>query len=86
MQDCIVFYLAHHADFVDHAHPVFSLYTHDLKNFIVQSPCLRRLINITMDLKYDHFGVPVKDKRPGMIYYPEYKVWCSDYEKDPFRI
>jgi hypothetical protein len=29
MQDCIVFYLAHHADFVDHAHPVFSLYTHD---------------------------------------------------------
>jgi hypothetical protein len=39
MQDCIVFYLAHHADFVDHAHPVFSLYTHDVKNFIVQSPC-----------------------------------------------
>lgn len=39
-----------------------------------------------MEYKYDHFGVPVRQKREGMIYYPEYKVWCSDYEKDPYRI
>jgi hypothetical protein len=39
-----------------------------------------------MDYKYDHFGVPIKEKRQGMIYFPEYKVWCSDYEKDPLRI
>jgi hypothetical protein len=39
-----------------------------------------------MDYKYDHFGIPVKEKREGMIYYPEYKVWCADYEKDPYRI
>jgi hypothetical protein len=39
-----------------------------------------------MEYKYDHFGVPIREKRPGMIYYPEYKVWSVDYEKDPFRI
>lgn len=39
-----------------------------------------------MEYRYDHFGVPVKEKLPGMIYYPEYKVWCADYEKDPYRV
>lgn len=39
-----------------------------------------------MNYKYDHFGVPVKEKKEGMIYYPEFKVWCSDYEKDLYRI
>ncbi len=39
-----------------------------------------------MDYKYDHFGVPVTYKHSGMSYYPEYKVWCSDYEKDLYRI
>lgn len=39
-----------------------------------------------MEYRYEHFGVPVREKREGMIYYPEYRVWCSEYEKDPFRI
>ena len=39
-----------------------------------------------MEYKYDHFGVPIKQKRHGMIYFPEYKVWCSDYESDLYRI
>lgn len=39
-----------------------------------------------MEYQYDHFGVPTKYKLEGMIYYPEYKVWCSDYERDPMRI
>lgn len=39
-----------------------------------------------MEYKYDHFGVPIKEKHKGMIHFPEYKVWCSDYEKDPYRI
>ena len=39
-----------------------------------------------MEYKYDHFGVPTKQKRKEMIYFPEYKVWCSDYEKNPYRI
>jgi hypothetical protein len=39
-----------------------------------------------MEYQYDHFGVPVPEKRKGMIYVAEYKVWCSDYEKDPYRI
>lgn len=39
-----------------------------------------------MNYTYDHFGVPTKEKRPGMIYFSEYKVWCSDYEQDPYRI
>jgi hypothetical protein len=39
-----------------------------------------------MEYKFDHFGVPVSRKKRGMIHYPEYKVWCSDYEKDPLRI
>ncbi len=39
-----------------------------------------------MNYQFDHFGVPVKEKKQGMIYYPEFKVWASDYEKDPLRI
>lgn len=39
-----------------------------------------------MEYKYDHFGVPIKEKREGMIYFPDFKLWCSDYEKDLYRI
>lgn len=39
-----------------------------------------------MEYKFDHLGVPVRHKLEGMSYYPEYKVWCSNYEKDPYRI
>ena len=39
-----------------------------------------------MQYQYEHFGIPVKIPKKEMIYYPEYKVWCSDYEKDPYRI
>jgi len=39
-----------------------------------------------MNYKYDHFGIPVKHKMEGMVYVAEYRVWCSDYEKDPYRI
>ena len=39
-----------------------------------------------MEYQYDHFGMPVKQKREGMVYFPEYKVWGSDYEKDLYRI
>jgi hypothetical protein len=39
-----------------------------------------------MEYIFDHFGVPVLQKREGMRYFPEFKVWCSDYEKDPYRI
>ncbi len=39
-----------------------------------------------MKFEFDHFGVPVKEKREGMIHFPDYKVWCSDYGKDPYRI
>lgn len=39
-----------------------------------------------MEYRYDHFGVPIPKKREGMVYFPEYKVWCSSYENDPYRI
>ena len=39
-----------------------------------------------MEYKYDHFGVPIHHKREGMTYFAEYKVWASDFEKDPYRI
>ncbi len=39
-----------------------------------------------MEYTYDHFGVPINRKREGMTHFPEYKVWCSNYEKDPYRI
>lgn len=39
-----------------------------------------------MDLRYDHFGVPVREKEAGMVHFPRYRVWCSDYEKDPYRV
>jgi hypothetical protein len=39
-----------------------------------------------MNYRYEHFGVPLKHKREGMSYFPEYRVWCSDYERDPYRI
>lgn len=40
----------------------------------------------SMEYKYDHFGLPVKEKREGMLYFPKYKVWYADYKKDPYRI
>jgi hypothetical protein len=39
-----------------------------------------------MQYKFEHFGVPTGEKLEGMIHYPEYRVWCTDYEKDPYRI
>lgn len=39
-----------------------------------------------MEYIYDHFGVPVLEKQEGMLYFSEYKVWCSSYEKHPYRI
>ena len=38
------------------------------------------------ELKYDHIGIPTCSQKNGMIYYPEWKVWTSDYEKNPYRI
>jgi len=37
-------------------------------------------------LAYDHIGIPVTEKRPGMIYIPEYKLWCSDYKKSEYCV
>lgn len=39
-----------------------------------------------MEYKFDHFGIPIKEKKDEMIYFPEYKVWTSDYEKNLYRI
>lgn len=39
-----------------------------------------------MHYKYEHFGVPVSYKRDDMLYYPEYKVWATNYDNDPYRI
>ncbi len=39
-----------------------------------------------MKYQFDHFGIPVTEKQKEMIYFPEYKVWTSDYEKNPYRI
>jgi len=39
-----------------------------------------------MEYLYDHFGVPVPEKREGMLYSSEFRVWHSNYEKDPYRI
>lgn len=56
--------------------------------FLVDDICVKNSAFLwgTMEYKYDHFGVPVQKKRAGMVYFPEYKVWCSDFEKDPYRI
>ena len=35
---------------------------------------------------YDHFGVPTEKKREGMIHFPDYLVWCSNYEQDLYLI
>lgn len=39
-----------------------------------------------MKYVYDHFGMPTKKKREGMIHFPDYQVWCSNYEQDLYRI
>jgi len=39
-----------------------------------------------MKYQFDHMGIPVREKQLDMLYFPEYKVWTSDYEKDPYRI
>src|SRR5438105_4262839 len=36
--------------------------------------------------QYDHVGIPVAQKQKGMIYFPDYKVWTSDYKKSKYRI
>lgn len=36
--------------------------------------------------KYDHIGIIVERPQEGMIYYPEFKVWTSDYEASEYRI
>lgn len=38
------------------------------------------------EYQFDHFGVPVHAKQSDMIYFPNHKVWTTDYEKHPLRI
>lgn len=37
-------------------------------------------------MEYDHIGIPSRSRREGMLYFPEFKVWTSDYEKSLYRI
>lgn len=37
-------------------------------------------------LKYDHIGIPIQFKKEGMIYFPDYKLWTSDYKKSQYGI
>lgn len=39
-----------------------------------------------MELNYDHIGIPITYKKEGMVYYPDFKVWTSEYDKTQFRI
>ncbi len=35
---------------------------------------------------YHHIGIPTKEKRESMHYFPEFKLWETDYESTEFRI
>jgi hypothetical protein len=37
-------------------------------------------------LQYHHIGIPTQDHQPGEIYLERYKLFCTDHERNPFRI
>lgn len=37
-------------------------------------------------LKYHHIGIPTVEPQPGEIYLEDYKLFCTDHEKNPFGI
>lgn len=36
--------------------------------------------------RYHHVGIPTQTARPGEIYLEEYKVFCTDHERNAFGI
>lgn len=37
-------------------------------------------------MKYHHLGIPTRKPRRGETHLPEYKLFCTDHESNPFRI
>jgi len=36
--------------------------------------------------QYDHIAIIIDKPRDGGIYFPEFKIWTSDYQQSEFRI
>jgi hypothetical protein len=36
--------------------------------------------------KYHHVGIPTRERQAGEIYLERYKLFCTDHERNPFRI
>jgi hypothetical protein len=36
--------------------------------------------------KYHHIGIPTQNQQPGEIYLERYKLFCTDHERNPYRI
>ena len=39
-----------------------------------------------MKMKFHHIGIPTSIARPGETYLPEFKLYCTDHESNPFGI
>ena len=37
-------------------------------------------------MRYHHIGIPTTVPHPGEAYLPEYKLYCTDHEGNPFGI
>ena len=37
-------------------------------------------------MKYHHIGIPTEVEQTGEIYLRDYKLYCTDHERNPFRI
>jgi hypothetical protein len=37
-------------------------------------------------LKYNHLGIPTKEKRPNERYLPQFKMYVSGYEESSYKI
>jgi len=37
-------------------------------------------------MRYHHIGIPTGSRREGEIYLGDYKVYCTDHERNPFGI
>ena len=37
-------------------------------------------------MKYHHMGIPTEVEQTGEIYLPDYKLYCTDHERNPFGI
>jgi hypothetical protein len=42
--------------------------------------------SMSVNYRYNHLGIPTKEKMPGMIHVRHLKISCTDHQSNPFGI